>query len=251
MEVIQNRKFQDAASKLRDLCRRFHVVSIDLDSGGGGLAIKDLLNDPDKCPEGEELIYDIEDPDSYLDKDMKFPKPGRHILHMINFNPSYLAEANHGLLSSLERKEYVFPTPLGTEDLFNKTEKEAEELEDQETEILATKNEIINIVLTQTTKGSPHWDTPQKRQRKDRYTAVLGGCKACKDFIKPESKSESTLELPTGGWAGRVQGKLDKNKDAMLAAGELEGGDRKSRLAHERKNSLAYSKTLSELAELN
>jgi hypothetical protein len=251
MEVIQNRKFQEAAAKIRDLCRRFHVVRIAIDAGGGGLAIKDLLNDPDKCPEGEELIYDFEDPNSYLDKEeMKFPKPGKHILHMVNFNPAYLAEANHGLLSSLERKEYVFPTPLGTEDLFNKTEKEAEELEEAETEMLNTKNEIINIVLTQTMKGSPHWDTPQKGQRKDRYTAILGCCKECKDFIKPNPNDISTVELPTGGWAGSVPGKALKDA-AVLEAGELSEGDLKSRIAHERKNSLAYSKKLSEIAELN
>jgi len=249
VEVLQGRKFQEAMERIRDICRRFNIVRIAMDQGGGGLAIKDLLNDLDKCPEGEELIWDFEDPASYLDEEMQFKKPGLHILHLVNFNPAYLTEANHGLLSSLERKEYVFPTPLGTEDLMNKGEKEAEQLENVETEMLVAKNEMINIVLTRTPKGSPHWDTPAKGQRKDRYTAIMGGCKECKDFIKPENSEEVTIDLPTGGWAGKAS--LSTKKELGVGAADLTQGGIKFSEAAERRKRLVYAKKLSEIAELN
>lgn len=249
VEAIRGRKFQEAAARIRDICRRFNVVRISMDRGGGGLAIKDLLNDPDKCPEGEELIWDYEDPASYLDEEMKFRKPGKYILHLVTFNPAYLTEANHGLLSSLERKEYVFPTPLGPEDLMNKTQAEADELEDMETEMMSAKNEIINIVMTSTPKGSPHWDTPSKGQRKDRYTAILGGCKECKDFIRPEVNEDAGIDLPAGGWAGKISSK-DPRELAVLA-GDISESGIKVQIAQARGKNVLRAKKISDIAKLS
>lgn len=250
MEVIQGRKFQEAAARVRQVCRRFNIVRIAMDIGGGGLAIKDLLNDSDKCPVGEELFWDMDDPNSFLDKEMKFPKPGKLIIHMVSFTPQWLSEANHGLLSSLERKELVFPTPLGVEDLANKSDKQVEELENAEEEIQHAKGEIINIVMTKTPKGLPHWDTPSNKQRKDRYSAVLGLCQECKEYIRPNvADQEVRVELPSGNWAGKgTSGALSKE---LGLAGDISDAGVKQRIVSERRKSLITSKKLSEIASLN
>jgi hypothetical protein len=203
--AIRGKKFQIAAALIWSLCRQYNIVRIGMDSRGGGLTIKDLLNDKAFCPEGSDLIWDYEDPASYVDGDQRrHPRGGRHILHMVDFNPRWISDANHGLLASFESQEFVWPLPLGIEDLTGKSDAEAEELEAAEVEIQETKSEIITIVMTPSGRGTPHWDTLTSGQRKDRYSAILGLCQECKEYMKGSDIRNVEVELPTGGWAATL-----------------------------------------------
>ena len=108
-----------------------------------------------------QFIWDYEDPKSYFDVDMRKPRPGRHILHMVNFSNEWINTANHGLVASLERREILFPRPIDVADLAKKKPAEAERLESVEEQIQETKREVINIIMKQTPKGFPTWDTPR------------------------------------------------------------------------------------------
>jgi hypothetical protein len=231
VSVVNGRKFQEAADRIRMLHRRFNFMHIGMDSGGGGHAIADILCDPDKVPVGEHPIWNIEDDDSYLDDKKEFKKPGLHLLQLVPFHAAWLSIANHGLLSSMETKEVVFPTPLDVNDLVGKTADEVAELEEIEIQVNELKTEITTIVMTKTSTGNPHWDTPRARQRKDRYSAFMGGLQIFKSYMQGcENAANGDFEigLASGGWTSAIGGE-SANVAALsrpMPAKELEGAAR-------------------------
>ena len=70
-----------------------------MDAQGGGNAIKDLL------AEG----YGNKTPILDMDNDDTKYRAGRRILKLINFSPSWIADANFGALSLFENNRLRFP----------------------------------------------------------------------------------------------------------------------------------------------
>jgi hypothetical protein len=126
-----------------------------MDKGGGGKAICDLL---------EEGYGDNEPIIDRTNEDHKHLK-GRHILEMVNFNPSWISDANFTTLSLLEDKRLRFPeAPVNsTIDAVDKVFETVSKL----------KSQMLNIIVTQTATGVLHFDTPKKGQNKDLYSAII------------------------------------------------------------------------------
>lgn len=228
VKYINNRKYKAAAELIWWYFRNFNITRIFIDPDGGGMAIKDILNDPEYVKAAtsvdglkRELIWDIQDPESYFDgerllrnkrtikKNKMFsqPKPGRHVLKMVKFVPRWLSESNHTLLNGFENESLLFPRKLDSSDLKNISSSDAEKLEDQEDNILKLQTQIGLIVLTQTKTGIPHWDTPKAKQRKDLYSALLIGyfeTIQARDDIK--SIFNEVEEEPSGGWVDDIAG---------------------------------------------
>lgn len=145
---------QELTMAIQDLCKRFSVTRILMDRGGGGKAIGDLL---------EEGYNDFTPIIDRNDEEKRF-KEGLHILELTNFSPSWISDANFDTLSLLENKQLLFPEP--PEYLAEKASKQYETVE-------LLKRQMLNILVTQTSSGVLHFDTPKKNQNKDLYSAVI------------------------------------------------------------------------------
>lgn len=187
------------ARKIRDLMKIFPCAEIAIDGQGGGIAVSEALQDPDKLSLGESPILPVIDPDKKQETDNM---PGMHILKICQFaKADWTAEANHGLKKDMEDKALLFPyfdaLSLGEAFQIDKIKTDAlpkneenkryslyDSLEDSVMEIEELKDELSTIVHTRTGNGvnsRDRWDTPETkleggkkgRLRKDRYSALV------------------------------------------------------------------------------
>ncbi len=152
---LKKNKTQEMAEFVQKVCDIYNISRIYMDKGGGGKAICDLL---EEGYNGKEPIIDRANDDHKLMK-------GRHILEMVNFNPAWISDANFATLALLEDKKLKFPeVPVSTV-----LDAEASVYES----IKLLKSQLLNIIVTQTSSGLLHFDTPKKGQNKDLYSALI------------------------------------------------------------------------------
>jgi hypothetical protein len=209
------------AKKIRELMRIFPTEHIGIDAQGGGIAIMEALQDPDKFLPGDNAVlpYRVQgskDP-FWWEKDGKPTDnmPGRHILHMCQFaKADWTSESNHGLRKDFEDKVLLFPF-FDTWSIGEAIVKDKEEsriydtLEDCVMEIEELKDELATIEYSQTgTTGRDKWDTPEVklpgnkkgRLRKDRYSSLVIANMLARTMGKVYTSVQYT---PAGGYAGQ------------------------------------------------
>ena len=179
--IKENEFYVYCVQHIRQLMRKFNVVGIAIDSQGGGWAISEMLGSKKHCNEDELPIFPMRDPKKTQSTDNKI---GLHILDIVNFaNYEYLSTANHTMRQDFEIGNLMFPyfdtIRIALESNFDKIDEEYN-LEDCMDQIEELKNELCSIVVSETTSGKEHWDTPETiengkkgRMRKDRYSALL------------------------------------------------------------------------------
>lgn len=193
------------ARKIRDLMKVFPLAQhhpknagIALDKQGGGIAILEALQDPDKMKDEEQPLLPTIDPDKEADTD---DIPGLHVIEVIQFSSAdWTSYANHSLRKDFEDRLTLFPQfdqitlGLSMATDFARAEEYKEKygkkltifdsLEDCALEIEELKNELATIMMSMTgtgVGGRERWDTPEYkmddgrkgRLRKDRYSALL------------------------------------------------------------------------------
>lgn len=187
-----NRKsWPDATRKVRELLRKFNVVRIAMDAGGGGTNVEDLLQDQKHLEPGELQIWRWNEPEHKMFR-------GLHILEMVNFTSSWIRDANYGLASDIEHCRLLFPYKTKE----NASEEQEEIWEEHEEQL----KEICHIVVSSTKTGVEHFDLPDSTQgstlkvvqRKDRYSALLLADHAARNLHVEERK---VIRPSTGGWA--------------------------------------------------
>jgi len=168
---------------IRGLMRRFNVKMVIMDAGGGGVALRECLKDPDKFIDGrDQAILDMEDENTEL-------MDGNRILKMINFQKTELRrEAHYGLKKDLSDKTLMFPSydikEIGLQTLINEVlGKVYDDINDCIFEIEQCKKEMIMIKLDKTSTGIERWDVPNIKgpktsgegmvMKKDRFSSVL------------------------------------------------------------------------------
>ena len=159
--------------KLRD---KFNLVRIIMDSQGGGLQTKDLL---EAGMDNNKPILDI------LDKN-NIRKQGDMILQLFNPSTSTNTDANFTALSMLEKKTILFPGPpqFGSDE------------EDDIYEYITTlKKQILSIVVTHNPNGSLNFNTQSKLAKKDLYSCFVMGCWMIKQLTKEESIEPEQEEI--------------------------------------------------------
>jgi hypothetical protein len=221
-KLVQEKDFYGyCAKKIRELMRIFPTEHIGIDAQGGGIAIMEALQDPDKFLQGDipVLPYRVQgskDP-FWWEKDGKPTDnmPGKHILHMCQFaKADWTSESNHGLRKDFEDKVLLFPF-FDTWSIGEAIVKDKEELrvydtlEDCVMEIEELKDELATIEYSQTgTTGRDRWDTPEVklpgnkkgRLRKDRYSALV----IANMLARTMGKVYTTMQYaPAGGYAGQ------------------------------------------------
>jgi len=152
---LKRLKTQDLTKAIQDLCSQYNVVRIYMDKGGGGKAVCDLL---EEGYNNQEPIIDRTNDDH---KHMN----GRHILEMINFTTAWISDANFSTLSLFEDTKLLFPMPPTATTI----DKESMQYEN----VTTLKKQLLNIIVTQTSSGALHFDTPKKGQNKDLYSALI------------------------------------------------------------------------------
>jgi hypothetical protein len=208
---LKRKTTQGLTQMVQTICESYNVIRIFMDKGGGGKAIMDLLEDGHG---GYEPIIDR------TDDDKRFLK-GRHILEMVNFNPTWIADANFTTLSMLEDRKLLFPEPpLNAADVLGRAYEN----------VLVLKKQMLNIVVTQTGSGALHFDTPKKGQNKDLYSALILAAHGCRMVAKElEGEPEPILYNKSGyireHKANASWGLLNRNKSIAPSAPAL-GDDR-------------------------
>lgn len=178
---MNNKSWPSCIEKIRELLRAFNVVRIACDAGGGGTTVEDLLQDENFAKvHGDQLIW------RYNDDDHK-RFHGSHILDMVNFAPTWIAEANYGLAADIEHRRMLFPH-RGIN-----SAQDGPEADEVWQEIDEQKDEMCKIVVSATKTGVQHFDVPDlptaqqgtlsSNQRKDRYSALLLSDYAARTFI--------------------------------------------------------------------
>jgi len=177
---LKRKTTQELTMMVQAICDAYNVVRVFIDKGGGGKAIMDLL---------EDGYNDYEPLIDRTDDDKRHMK-GRHILEMVNFNPSWIADANFTTLAMLEDKKLLFPEPPTSS---------ADILADAYSNVLTLKKQMLNIVVTQTGSGVLHFDTPKKGQNKDLYSALILAAHGCRMVAKElEGEPEPILFQKAG-----------------------------------------------------
>lgn len=177
---LKRKTTQELTMMTQAICEAYNVMRIFMDKGGGGKAIMDLL---------EDGYNDYEPLIDRTNEDHRHMK-GRHILEMVNFNPSWISDANFTTLSMLEDKSLLFPEPPLTS---------AEILGEAYENIKTLKKQMLNIIVTQTPSGALHFDTPKKGQNKDLYSAVILAAHGARQVVKElEGEQEPILYNKSG-----------------------------------------------------
>lgn len=189
VKTIHKPTFPQMAAEIREITRKFNIVRIALDYGGGGLSVRDQL--------AEESGYTSEkgwvEEEPILPIDMKeFPnRYGRRILDVVYFSPKEIHTMNVDLKSDLEHGRLIMPSEPNEGD---------EESEFVFEEINKLQDELISIVTTVTKTGIVRFDTPDKNMIKDRYTSLLLANKAAKDYVSSLESDLPKAPLASGFW---------------------------------------------------
>jgi intein/homing endonuclease len=192
--ALDGKTTQDITTSLQDLCNIYNVTRIFMDRGGGGKAVSDLLAEGYN---GVDPILNRNDKETLQTK-------GRRILDLVTPSTSWISDANFSTLSLFEDSNLMFPQePLNAVE-----EKSQEVFYSNYALIEELKRQCLNIVVTQTTGGSLHFDTPKKGQNKDLYSALVlagYGVKALEHELLDDT-STSSIHVTGGLVRGRSQG---------------------------------------------
>ena len=190
--ISYNKKpFPEIHLEIRKWIKVYNISEIAMDSGGGGHALRDLLADKKACPPGEDVILQRGFDEHRMMK-------GKRILQLSEFSKyEWVHDSNHNLLLSLQNGSFEIPCEKGA---LLKSDSYVETFEEEEAykEIEKTIDEMQNIVIKTTTTGRMHWDTPQKKQKKDRYSATLIGHDMAYMYINNLEKPQT---LVSGFWS--------------------------------------------------
>ena len=178
---LKNQTTQQMTQAVQDVCESFNIVRVFMDRGGGGKAICDLLEDGygNKTP----LIDRTNEEHKHMQ--------GRHVLEMVNFNPSWIADANFTTKAMFEEKKLLFP------ELSLNTTQDYEVLNYESVSVL--KSQLLNIIVTPTSTGLLHFDTPQKGQNKDLYSALILAAHGARLLGKEMEEAQDPILFNAGG----------------------------------------------------
>jgi len=202
--TCQNKKYSYAAVKIRGLMRDFNVIGINMDSGGGGMAVEELLN-VDKSPDGLDIKKANEPKILRIDSEDR-DESAIKILNLQSFTSNWIEEANSLLQKNIEDKKIMFPRPT--------CDYMSEKSDDCIYEIAELKKELLSITVTYTSSGRKHFDlkpqnskTDDSVKHKDRYSSLLLSnymaskyedmTMSANDLAKRAYDKEDTI----GGWA--------------------------------------------------
>jgi hypothetical protein len=172
---------QEMVSYIQDMHDKFHLDRIYMDKMGGGVSLMNLLE------EGYGDYIPLLDRNNAKN----LHKEGLMILEMIQFTPSWIANANFTTLSLLEDKQILFP-----ERVLAKTDMEDKVID----AIDVLKKQLYSIVVTETGQGKLHFDTPKSSQNKDLYSALIMLAYGVKAIKREEEEDTLVTKMESSGY---------------------------------------------------
>ena len=171
---LKKKTLQEMVMEVQRLTEAFNLKRIFMDSQGGGKSMRDLLREGyNNKPPIIELEDVITDDNSAL-----------RILQLVNPTPSWISDANFDTLSLFENRSLLFPSlPMSANALEEKLYEE----------IHVLKSQLLSIVVTQTSRGAAHFDTPKKGQNKDLYSALVLACWGIKELSRTLDSAAAEL----------------------------------------------------------
>jgi hypothetical protein len=172
IEAFTKTPWPEAVQRLRELIWQYQVEYFEMDHGGGGQTVRDLLADPRSTPPGMRPILEQNNPDHLA---LNGDKILGELFQFAKFD--LVQEANVSLKHALEcgrlkiARGDVVPGELWTP-LHDAQDKQFED----------ALTEWSNIV-TVPSGNRVRWDTPTRSQRKDRYSAIVIGWHAAKKLL--------------------------------------------------------------------
>lgn len=205
----RNERYVDSFKACRRFMRLFNVIAIGLDTGGGGLTIKDMFEQEEYMKPGDRPVV----PHDFDETKGPLPEGAQKILYPFAFNPTWIEESNMLLQKNIEDKALMFPV----ENLIDSKDTKRFELMDSATdEIRKMKRELISIEITYSQSGAKRFNLkpPDIKSEpgevvthKDRYSALLMASYLASRLTKlevfdPQAKRAEGYQDPDtlGGW---------------------------------------------------
>jgi hypothetical protein len=208
MKIVFAEQFfgQEAAGpkmveRILELTRKYNIIRIGMDKGGGGQQIADFLA-ADRV-DGQLPIYDMDNEDY---RGLR----GRHILQLVDFTSVWIEAAHNNAAHLLERRRMCFPNSRmdgGATDTMLKGYKDVQDTVEK------MISQILQIQVSETRLGGRlRFDLPAQgggyEKHKDLYSAWLIGCDVIYNML--QANSVSTFKMPllgiitqrdsVGGW---------------------------------------------------
>jgi hypothetical protein len=103
-------QFSVSAGKIREIVKRFNIEYIAMDKGGGGEDIREWLCKKVDGVKEEEFIWVIPDQmEKFTGDKTGMSAPGKKILEIVDFTPSWISQAAHGVESNIQQCNILFP----------------------------------------------------------------------------------------------------------------------------------------------
>ena len=171
---VKRKTTQEMTVAIQELTDKFNVIRIFMDSQGGGKPIRDLLQEGYN---GHVPIIDIGD-------ETMRGNDGKRILQLVNPAPAWISDANFDTLALLENESLRFPElPSSGSNIEEKLYEEVSLL----------KSQMLNIIITETSRGTRHFDTPKKGQNKDLYSALILAAWGAKELSREAGEGVPVL----------------------------------------------------------
>ena len=149
-------KYSESAEKIRDICRRFNIVYIAMDTGGGGESVREWLCKKQDSVQENELIWTIPDQISKYGSMADLSAPGKKCLEMVDFSSQWISRAAHDVEAAIEQCNILFPSYGNDNEAFNQYMKHFSKQKLTETEM-----EMLQIDLW----GADEWDVGDLKGR--------------------------------------------------------------------------------------
>lgn len=103
-------EFGVSAQKIREIVKRFNISYVAMDTGGGGESIREWLCKKYDGVLPEEFIWVIPDQmEKFTGDKTGMGAPGKKILEMVDFTPTWISQSAHGVASDVEQCNIIFP----------------------------------------------------------------------------------------------------------------------------------------------
>lgn len=230
-------EFGESAKRIREIVKRFGISYIAMDKGGGGEAIREWLCKKSDGVNPEDFLWVIpEQMEKMTGSLINMSAPGRKIIEMVDFSPTWISQAAHAVEADIEHCNILFPHTGDDVSVYNQymhhfaldkiTDSEKIKLQEDlwgvdiwEAEMQGRKatmgimqhitectNETCAIIRSVTPGGVEHFDLPKlieqpeglDMRRRDRWSALMLANYAAKVFMGTGHKPKSSPGMATG-----------------------------------------------------
>lgn len=184
-KALTRKTTQEQIGLIREIVRKFNVVRIEMDEGGGGLNLRDYLAEPYRYYNQELEVWVEEPPILPIDSNQE----GLRILNLKHCTAKDNTEMNEGLKTWFENETLILP----------KVEPEDPEEQKIFFEIEETIDELLDIEVRPLKSGYFEFSTKTGR-KKDRYSSLLLAYQGVKSYLS----KHKTKNYNTQGFSGLV-----------------------------------------------